>query len=97
MNTRPPPLETTDDVIRVIGPTELRRITGASPRTVWNWKQSGRGRFPARTHMAITGKLSSLGLSARRSLWSGLDSIPDDPRSPPINTGTPEVVSPAGA
>lgn len=96
MSTRPPALETTDDVIRAIGSTELRKITGASSKTVWNWKQSGRGRFPARTHMAITGKLQALGLSARRNLWSGLDSIPDEPRGL-INTGIPEVISPAGA
>lgn len=76
MSKRPQPLSTTDEVIGIIGSAEVRRITGASPRAVWNWKQAGRGRFPASTHMAISRKLQALGFEARADLWSGLNRIP---------------------
>lgn len=65
-----PSFRTTDEVIDFLGgngPTG--DIVGAKPKTVSNWREAARGRFPAETFLALNRALKRRGRGASPHLW----------------------------
>jgi hypothetical protein len=80
MHETPPLLRTTDEVIDLLGgngPTG--EIVGAKPKTVSNWREAARGRFPADTFLALNRALARQGRSASPSLWGMISDDECDP------------------
>ena len=61
------PLQTTADVIEVLGRENVETLTASSPQTVSNWKSFGW--FPPNTYVVMTAALALKGRSAPASLW----------------------------
>ncbi|MET3482356.1 hypothetical protein [Methylobacterium sp. 1973] len=80
MHEPPPLLRTTDAVIDLLGgngPTG--EIVGAKPKTVSNWREAARGRFPADTFLALNRALERRGRAASPSLWGMVDDFDGGP------------------
>lgn len=61
------PLQTTADVIEVLGKKTVEQLTHSSAQTVSNWKTFGW--FPSNTYVVMTAALAMKGKSAPASLW----------------------------
>ncbi len=78
MPEAPALLQTTDAVIDLLGgngPTG--EIVGAKPKTVSNWREAARGRFPADTFLALNRALARRGRAASPRLWGMVDDRDD--------------------
>ena len=60
-------LETTAQVIEVLGREAVKRLTNSSAQDVSNWKNFGW--FPANTYVVMTAALALKGKAAPASLW----------------------------
>jgi hypothetical protein len=61
--------QTAADVISSLGGlSAVAELTRATPKSVWNWKKSGR--FPAKTYLALISALAHRGDTAPNTLWN---------------------------
>jgi hypothetical protein len=61
--------KTTEAVISSLGGlSAVAEVTRTTPKSVWNWKKSGR--FPAKTYLALISALAHQGDTAPNNLWN---------------------------